>query len=93
MGRMKDKLIEALERGVEDVVNQPAHYCLGGMETIDYIESRLTPQEFKGFLKGNMLKYMSRANYKESEKQDLAKAHWYSSVLQEWIENNATSTF
>ncbi len=93
MGRMKAMLIEAMENGCQDEVHEPSHYCIGGMETIDYIESRLTPQEYKGFLKGNILKYMSRANFKESEKQDLQKAHEYSTMLTHWLEENASSSF
>ena len=41
-----------------DNVNHPAHYKVGGIETIDYIEAKLTPEEFRGYLKGNALKYL-----------------------------------
>jgi hypothetical protein len=61
----------------EDVVDQPPHYMIGGMEAIDVIEAKLTPEEYQGYLKGNVLKYMMRANYKGKHDQDLEKALWY----------------
>lgn len=59
-----------------DAVNHPAHYTEGGVETIDYIKSKLTPDEFRGYIKGNVLKYISRENGKGGN-EDLKKAAWY----------------
>jgi hypothetical protein len=64
-----------------DDVNEPAHYTVGGMEAIEVIRAKLTPEEFIGWLKGNVLKYYMRANYKGKHKQDLAKGNWYSQYL------------
>lgn len=58
-------------------VNHPSHYTKGGMEVIDVLEAFLTPEEFNGFLKGNVIKYILRAGYKEDEIQDLQKCGWY----------------
>lgn len=57
-----------------DPVNHPAHYCRGKIETIAYIEDK----EF-GFHIGNAVKYLSRAGYKDRDKEieDLKKAIWY----------------
>lgn len=60
-----------------DPVNSPAHYTSGGIETIDYIKAKLTPEEFVGYLKGNVIKYTSRAGKKADLIQDLEKAQWY----------------
>jgi len=60
-----------------DMVNQPPHYKIGGIETIDYIEAKLSPEEFAGFCRGNMLKYVSRAGYKTDAAEDMRKALWY----------------
>jgi hypothetical protein len=60
-----------------DMVNSPAHYTAGGIETIDVIKAKLTPEEFRGYLKGNALKYLLRANYKGKHDQDVHKADWY----------------
>ena len=59
-----------------DPVQHPAHYTSGGIECIDAIQAALTPDEFRGFCKGNALKYTWRERLKGG-KQDLAKARWY----------------
>lgn len=60
-----------------DMVNHPAHYKVGGIEAIDYIQAKLTREEFSGYCKGNALKYISRANHKKDATEDLRKAIWY----------------
>ena len=64
-----------------DPVNKPDHYTHGGIETFDYIKAKLTPEEYKGYLKGNALKYLSRAPYKGEETQDYAKTRVYVDLL------------
>lgn len=49
------------------------HYCKGDIECIDAIRSALTPNEFVGYCKGNILKYVWRERYKGGF-VDLAKA-------------------
>ncbi len=66
-----------------DMVNSPAHYMQGGIETIDFIEAKLTPEEFRGYLKGNVLKYASRMGNKGSMRLDAGKAAWYSNRIAE----------
>ena len=63
-----------------DPVNQPPHYRQGGIECIDAIEAALTPEEFAGYCKGNILKYVWREKHK-SGAESLNKAHWYLSRL------------
>lgn len=61
-----------------DMVNNPPHYKLGnGMEVIDIIEAALTEEEFRGYLKGNDLKYIYREPHKGNSEQDVAKSIWY----------------
>jgi len=60
-----------------DAVHNPSHYTDGGIEVIDYIEAKLTPEQFEGFLLGNVLKYTSRAGKKVNKVQDLEKAQVY----------------
>jgi hypothetical protein len=69
-----------------DNVNHPTHYTSGGIETIDYLEAKLSQDEFVGYLKGNILKYMSRANLKNGA-EDYKKAQWYLNKLIEVMEN------
>lgn len=66
-----------------DVINSPAHYKVGNIETIDYIQAKLTPEEFVGYLKGNVLKYASRAGYKGNAMEDTGKLAWYANRLAE----------
>lgn len=66
-----------------DLVNKPNHYNVGGIETIDIIKSMLTEEEFKGYLKGNILKYRERAEHKGNAEQDYAKAKKYFDWLEE----------
>jgi hypothetical protein len=66
-----------LSSSAHDPVNSPSHYTIGGIETIDYIKAKLTPEEYVGYLKGNVIKYTSRAGNKDDTIQDLEKAQWY----------------
>lgn len=63
-----------------DTVFNPKHYMQGSHECIDEIKAMLSPEEFKGFLKGNVIKYRYRANLKNG-KEDLAKADNYAYYL------------
>lgn len=69
-----------------DAVNHPSHYMVGGIETIDYIQAKLTPEEFKGYLKGNMIKYMSRVGHKDDAVTDLRKMQWYARRLEDTLD-------
>jgi len=71
-----------MEEPKAEMVNSPAHYTVGGIETIDYIQAKLTPDEFRGYLKGNVIKYTSRAQYKEYPEEDIDKMVWYALKLQ-----------
>lgn len=67
-----------------DMVNNPPHYQLNnGMEVIDIIEAALTEEEFRGYLKGNDLKYIYREPYKGNSEQDVAKSIWYAERYKE----------
>lgn len=59
-----------------DNVNHPPHYTAGGVECIDAIKAALTEEEFRGFCKGNALKYVWRERHKGGT-ESLAKATWY----------------
>ena len=63
----------------KDMVNHPSHYTDGNIDCIDYIQDKLTNDEFQGYCKGNALKYISRAGKKNPDKynEDLKKAIWY----------------
>ena len=66
-----DRMIEMFEPK-PDPVNNPAHYKVGGIETIDFIEAKKL-----GYNLGNVVKYLTRADHKGNKLQDLRKAQWY----------------
>lgn len=55
----------------KEMINHPKHYNQG-IETIDYIESWSM-----NFNTGNVIKYVTRAGYKNDQLEDLKKAMWY----------------
>jgi hypothetical protein len=59
-----------------DVVQKPFHYNQGGIECIEAIRSALTPEEFRGYCKGNALKYIWREKHKNGY-QDIQKCIYY----------------
>jgi hypothetical protein len=73
---------------MEDVVNKPKHYNTGAIECIEAIKASMSPIEFKGYLKGNILKYLWRYNYKGKPNEDVDKAAWYLARLQKEISSD-----
>jgi hypothetical protein len=63
-----------------DLVNFPPHYRQGGIECIDAIRAALTEEEFRGYCKGNALKYIWRERHKGGN-ESLLKAGWYIAKL------------
>ena len=61
-------------------VERPIHYASGGLEAIEAMEASMTPEAFRGFLKGNVLKYVWRYEQKNGL-EDLEKAKWYLNQL------------
>ena len=58
-------------------VHSPSHYMHGKKETIDVIRDCMENDEYHGYLKGNVLKYVSRYKFKGEPLEDLQKASWY----------------
>ena len=59
-----------------DLVNHPPHYKgENGVECIEAIEAALTPEEFRGYVKGNCIKYLWRERSKGGV-ESLKKANW-----------------
>jgi hypothetical protein len=61
-----------------------AHYTKGRIQPIDFMESNFTASEYIGYLKGNILKYVSRHQHKGAPLADLAKAQTYLNWLIEF---------
>lgn len=58
------------------------HYQLwNDFETIDIIKNVLTEEEYKGFLKGNILKYQLRLGKKDNVEKEMEKIKDYQNEL------------
>ena len=63
---------------MSDNVNSPKHYQLSGLniEAIDVIKAVLGDDKFEGYCRGNVIKYILRADAK-NRVEDLKKAKVY----------------
>lgn len=73
---------------VRDPVTRPFHYCSGGIELVDIWRASLSPEELRGFFRGNVLKYVFRYD-KKNGVEDLRKAQVYLGWLIESLEANS----
>ena len=78
---------------VTDQVTHPGHYNQNPLECIDAIEGSMSVDEFAGFLKGNVLKYLWRHKHKGNPIEDLKKAEWYLAKLREVITNQVADRY
>ena len=67
-----------------DPVNKPSHYADRKHEVIDIIRDSMRKEAFKGYLHGNIIKYILRYD-KKGGLQDLRKANVYLDWLMEEI--------
>lgn len=73
-----------------------SYYDEGGIETLDIIRAKLTPEEYLGFLKGTALRYLCRAPFKHPDQaRDLEKianyGRWASEFAAEMAEVQAVA--
>lgn len=74
----------SMENENNDKINNPAHYTVGGIETLDYIKAKV--KDYPSYVAGNILKYVSRYEHKNGI-EDLKKAQFYLNDLIEWMES------
>lgn len=67
---------------MNDKVNHPEHYTQGDVECIEAIEAALTPEEFIGYLRGSIMKYIWRCRDKNGH-EDVEKCGFYRDLLAE----------
>jgi hypothetical protein len=84
--RLRTKYKALAEEEQDDPVESPVHYNTGSVECIEAIKASMSDTEFKGYLKGNAMKYLWRYDYKGKPVEDLKKAQWYLARLTEEIE-------
>ena len=73
---------------MEDQINHPQHYNMTAFEAIDIIKASMTSEEFRGYLKGNILKYLIRYKHKGNPETDLGKDNWYLDKLTGEVEKD-----
>jgi|688.fasta_scaffold369121_3 hypothetical protein len=52
------------------------YYDVGGLSTLDILQAKLSEDEYRGFLLGNVFKYLSRHKHKNGV-EDIQKAFVY----------------
>ena len=57
-------------------VRQQHHYTAQAVQPIEYMEITMTPEQYEGYLLGNVIKYISRYRHKNGL-QDLRKGKVY----------------
>jgi hypothetical protein len=72
----------------DDLINHPAHYNAGPIESIDVIEQTVAhaPWPVLGGLQWQVLKYLLRLWHKGNALEDAQKARWYLNRLIEKLE-------
>lgn len=82
-----ENFFEVIDEENEDIESDkdninPQHYKNGtrGIETIDTIIELLSEEGFFNYCVGNIIKYVSRYEYKNGL-EDLRKAKWYSEII------------
>lgn len=74
----------------KDAIN-PSHYRSGKIEVIEIMKDQLSKEQFIGFCKGLILKYLCRADHKNGL-EDYKKAQWYLNYLIKFMEENSNET-
>jgi len=76
-GEKAKEFFAALDAAMDDAIN-PAHYqSESGVEAIDAILAALGDEQFKGYLRGNAMKYLFRCERKDSPLENVQKCAWY----------------
>jgi hypothetical protein len=74
---------------MSDMIN-PDHYKVGGIETIDVIKAKLG-DNYKFYVKGNLMKYSERLGNKDAWSQELRKIAWYALDLADELDKKKSS--
>ena len=57
------------------------HYQVGRIQPIELMQDVMTPEQLKGFLRGNIMKYSLRLGHKDDELKEAEKIKAYASML------------
>lgn len=62
------------------------HYQVGSKQPIEIMQEVMSPEEFQGFLRGNVIKYALRLGHKDKAVKEAAKIEQYAKWLREALE-------
>lgn len=69
-----------------------SHYTDMAVQPWSAMESWMSQEEFRGFLRGNAIKYLARAGSKGCERQDYEKArHYLERLIQTYLDQESQS--
>lgn len=77
------------EKQIDSDRINPDYYKQGGMEPYEYLKMKLTPDQYEGWLLGDLIVYLSSYNFKHDslgQIEDIKKASWYLEKLIEFRE-------
>ena len=80
---MKKNLLDKMEDLLKQATTEHSHFYVASVlrEAIDVIKLALTEEEYKGFLKGNILKYQLRIGKKDDVSREIEKIKDYQREL------------
>lgn len=91
---IEDEDTENMEDPISYSAINPKHYKVEGLpEAIDIMNHLMTPEQFEGFLWGNIMKYAYRFGRKGDKAETAGKIAWYANQLkaaEEWRKENET---
>lgn len=76
----QQKKVQPLSKGL---ATQQKHYQFARVEPIEILQMYLSPEEFKGYLRGNALKYLLRLGHKDEPTKEIDKAYQFSKWLRQ----------
>ena len=71
---------------LEGSAKSSTHYQVGAVQPIEYCQMVLTPEEFIGAMKFNVIKYVSRMGHKDAPVKEAAKIEQYAKWLRMALE-------
>ena len=89
---VKELTISMEKQILDGSAKSSLHYQKAAIQPIEYMQMVLTPDEFIGFLKGNIMKYTARCGHKDLPVKEAAKIEQYSTWLREALEGKKIKT-
>lgn len=82
----KPKPCCATKAALEGSAKTSTHYQVGTKQPIEIMQEIMTPEEFQGFCRGNVIKYSLRLGHKDAAVKEAAKIEQYSKWLRMSLE-------